>query len=223
LAHLSGDYAQASGINGGEKALILMVGPELPQHGPDVLSQGAARIKKKFGEENVQYASHEEIRAGKPLPQAGEHDTVYLVGHGDDPGHPDVTKPRLGDQTASSLVGIVGRALQDRKKNGPFKGTIVLGGCHTAVPKYEGNKITGKSALDDFQGALKKSPVRKQLAPEATIAGYHGPAFDSDHRKFDTAEVESPAVAQKLGVKTGTLLKGEDAVLERRAGQGPAF
>jgi hypothetical protein len=203
--------------------VVITVGPELPQHGDSVLKDGVNNITKKYGAENAQTAS---LADGGPLPRPGPHDTVYLVGHGEDPGHPDVGSPDLGGKNAKQITDVLKQTLKGYGQDEQFKGNIVLEGCHTAVPSYKGNKVTGPSLLDNVQHEMMNGPhnkfFKKALAPEATIAGYHGPSFDDPgDATYGKASVESPAVRQRLGVKENEMLHGEDAVEKRRWRQKP--
>lgn len=155
----------------------------------------------------------------------GLDEDIYLVAHGDDPGFDG--RVGFGDRSPANVAKILKELLKSYGKNGSdkFRGRIILEGCHTGVRRYEGDRITGGSFLDDLLEIMRGDKFfKKALDERATVAGYLGSAFStqSPGDVFGSVSVESGPERRELSRRLGRRLtdrdsiSGDDAVVERR-------
>lgn len=201
------------------RAYIVIVGPEIESHGPTVLQDGANSLASKFDRSVI--VNYKDALSGK-FPVAHPTDIIYLVAHGDDPNMEVArgSSPGFGDQDAAKLARTLKNILGTLRKQGKFKGTNVLEGCHSAVPEYSGMKVTGPSMLGKLQEVLREQvkTFSKLIEDEAELSGYLGPSFDDTDNKsvYSSADVESPSLRKELGVGAKKILHGEESVDTRR-------
>jgi hypothetical protein len=214
-----------------QPAFIATIGPEVETHGETTLADTVTDLQTAFtGSQSVSLADIEQNRFDSPR----EDDIIYLVAHGDDPGHSAVARPDLGGKSAQQIANYLKKILKGfgKGKKGKFQGSIVLEGCHTAVRVYRDDKVIGDSLLDSLLAIMQKDKFFKDaLDDTVTVAGYRGSSFSANVRgKYGDATIESPIERRDYN-KTHEesvhgemdLVTGEDAAVERRWKAKPKY
>ena len=156
---------------------------------------------------------------------------IYFVAHGDDPGHPEVARPNLGEFDAVGIVRLLERVLKPLKE--PYKGTIYLSGCYTSARLHGEEGIRGRSLLDEVALGLQDSKwAKKRLAPEVQLVGYPGPemqsasgavAIESPYERHEYRKLRGRGKTKQSAEGPFIETKTEDSLVRRRWGQKPAY
>jgi hypothetical protein len=232
LASAMGNAAFARQL---QRTLVLEVGEEA-NPGETTISASADLIQSLDDEElGHEVERLERVRKSpRSLRTPAPDEDIYLVAHGDDPGHPEVVKPNLGDFDAAGVVKLLETLLKPLTK--PYTGTIYLSGCHTAARLYGEEGVRGGSLLDEVTLGLQKTKwAKKRLAPEVQIVGYPGQLMDKKG-SAGVVSIESPyerAEHRRRGGDEPTShpedaapfipTEAEDSWVRRRWGQKPGY
>ena len=212
-------------------AFIATIGPEVETHGETTLADTVTDLQTAFaGSQSVSLEDIEQNRFDSPK----EDDIIYLVAHGDDPGHSAVARPDLGGKSAQQIATYLKKILKGfgKGKKGKFQGSIVLEGCHTAVRVYRDDRAIGGSLLDSLLAIMQNDKFFKTaLDDTVTVAGYR----EALSRPALGASTVMPRSKARSSVATTTrpmresvhgendLVTGEDAAVERRWKAKPKY
>ena len=220
-----------------QRAVIVTVGPEIESHGPTVLADAVNKLVG-LAPGNIAVSHADLMNDSLPDDRPRFDEDLYLLAHGDDPRGAG-RRLTFGEQDPAQLAGILRQLLRHfGPRSQRYEGRIILEGCHAAVRRYDGQKITGTSYLEDLLAKMRTIKFFKgALESEVVVAGYLGSAFTDQVPGDVYGNVSIESHAERRGVRVPIdkhdpnsglrpareldTIGGIEAVVERRWGQHP--